>query len=160
MSIGGSTEVEYVTESEQNDSNETESSGEYDEPSTSRRGRPRGIMAYRHMMSQRGAWTVEKQPTVPSCGSSGRGQSPSRARGRARGRSRGHGRGFHMERLQEHSQIVDSLVEEDMLFPSTEAHVRPVRKTAPILTKGIYIFISFFSIFMQTLILLNVFLYV
>lgn len=143
MSIDGSTEVEHVTESEQIDSDETESSDEYIEPSSSRRGRPRGIMAHRHMMSQRRAWTVEKQPTVSSCESPGRGRSPSRARGRGRGRARG--RGFHMERLQEHSQIVDSLVEEDMLFPSTEAHVRPVRKTAPILTKGIYIFISFFS---------------
>lgn len=97
---------ESVIVYEQNVSDSSESSGEVIEPRPNRSGRPRGIMAHRQMVQNRG-WNVEKSATVASRGSLGRGRSPSSGRspGRVRGRSlvrsggqRGRGRGSHVQR--------------------------------------------------------------
>lgn len=162
---------ESVIVYEQNVRDSSESSGEVTEPRLTRSGRPRGINAHRQMVQNRG-WNVEKSATAASRGSSGRGRSPSsgqspgRLRGRSlvrsggqRGRARARGRGLHVQRLQDHSQIVDELIEDDVLFPSTETRPKAVRKPIPTLTKGMHFYTTFFkTIFVSTLIYLNIFL--
>lgn len=110
-------------------------------PSSAQKRRSRGIKAHQAKVQQ-GGWTVDDVPTVALRGRRtnilrGIGRRPSH-----RGRGRGRIREVHMERLDEHTQIVDSLIEDDVLFPTTEPRVKVVRKTAPILTKGM-IFYSF-----------------
>lgn len=114
-------------------------------PLFTQKRKPRGIKA-RQAHVQQGDWIVDDVPTVALRGrgtnilrgigrrSSHRGRGT--GRGTGRGRGRGRGRGLHMERLDEHTQIVDSLIEDDVLFPTTEPRVKVARKTAPILTKG------------------------
>lgn len=90
----------------------------------------------RQSVVQESGWHVDDQPTVEF---RGRGTPIlSRSGQRAvRGRGRGRGRGLHMERLHEHAQIVDNIIEDDVQFPTTVPRVKVARKTAPILTKGI-----------------------
>lgn len=157
---------------EQNVKDSSESSGEVTEPRLTRSARPRGINAHRQMVQNRG-WNVEKSATAASRGSSGRGRSPSsgqspgHVRGRSlvrsggqrgRGRARARGRELHVQRLQDHSQIVDDLIEDDVFFPSTETRPKAVRKPVPTLTKGKHFYTTFLkTIFVSTLIYLNIF---
>lgn len=111
-------------------------------PSSAQKRRPRGIKAHQAIV-QHGGWTVDEEPTVAY---RGRGTNILRGIGRrpgnrGRGRVRGRGRELYMERLDEHTQIVDSLIEDDVLFPTTEPRVKVARKAAPILTKGIIIYL-------------------
>lgn len=113
----------------------SDSENEYNErnvPSSSRSTRPRGIMAHR-FLTQHGAWIVDDHPTSPL---RERGGVFKRRSGRRPGRGRG--RGLHMQRLQEHSQIVGGLIEDDALFPTTEHHVKAVKKLHRSLRKVSY----------------------
>lgn len=114
-------------------------------PSSTQKRRPRGIMAHRAKVQQR-SWIVDDQPIVNDDQSTvelrGRGRGATIGRGgRKPGSGRGRGRGLRMERLHEHTKIVDSLIEDDVLFPTTEPRVKVARKTAQNLTKGILFYL-------------------
>lgn len=66
----------------------------------------------------------------------GRGLRALSTRGRGQLPGRGRGRDLLMQRIEDHSRIVDEVLEEDEFYPPSQRHLRVTREPSPILSAG------------------------
>lgn len=132
--------VHYDFESEKEGTDFSANESDYYDDKESRepmrRKSLRGIMAYQAMVKQKGGLVGNKAPIEVR--GRGRGIRALSTRGRGHLPGRGRGRGLLIQRIEDHSRIVDELIEEDEIYQPLQRHVKVIKSPSPILSAGNY----------------------